>query len=842
METNRSTATNNGQTSYRCYAVALVCVLLADFNRFFPKLVGKVASLCLDFDYGVGTCVLLAAIVALTIYKSVKYIKNKTIIDHYTTSLLLWCVLTYVYYRWCSNAFFYEELVGEVKYADVLWGCGLWLLLLSLCLRLAKRKDEDEAVCETPAEFISDQPISDNSEDKLYFGAYVAQIAQGVMTKKSKSYSIAIVSTWGDGKTSFMNLLKNELEKHDDIVLIEFNPRHSASVANIQSDFFALLTHSLLKYHTNLLYILSRYVSALGIKSNGFIVGVENWFVKPNSLKERERMDRIMREIGKKLVVFIDDFDRLTRDEILEIFKLIDNNAAFPNTNFITAFDKQYVESVLNIYGQKDSNAYSDKFFTLQFHLPLRSDLTYLSYMVDLIAENTTLDIVQLRELIYSKKLLFAPRIHNMRDAKRFANLFIQDYTTTVGEVFLLDYMLISLIKFAHYDEYKLLYKKEYVEGDGLFSSSFYVLKEQYCARNDFQSQRQTIVLPKSIDILRDIFPESMEGLDREETFLSVIRVNRFNVYFENKIFGKIPQKELNELFNVEEDEVMTKLCTWDSMKLLIDVESFLLYLPWNNFQSNGSPDTEKFKKYVRVVMLYMKHMGENNSLSMNVLLSRILYKPNLASISNYGMTDEGYKAFMMEMIRRFNPDHCCSYLLNSLMDKKHDKQTENDYFVKAGDLQEYLLTSLNAALDEAQDYSLDLLTKYQRCIDSIATNGTIVIIKEANKAMREFLEKKDRNHVFLDKFLYKNQQGKNDFIRIEFNPFARHIFNVTNDTKSDNFLEYVENSSVDEELKEAIKTVWKLAKSTGFNEMIYVDVPGSNEMNWTDLVKHLQC
>ncbi|MFK2275891.1 hypothetical protein ACIXO6_04275 [Bacteroides fragilis] len=49
---------------------------------------------------------------------------------------------------------------------------------------------------------------------------------------------------------------------------------------------------------------------------------------------EKEKLDMALKILPKKVVVFLEDFDRLFKEEIIEVFKLIDGNAAFPNLVF----------------------------------------------------------------------------------------------------------------------------------------------------------------------------------------------------------------------------------------------------------------------------------------------------------------------------------------------------------------------------------------------------------------------------------------------------------------------------------------------------------------------------
>ena len=61
----------------------------------------------------------------------------------------------------------------------------------------------------------------------------------------------------------------------------------------------------------------------------------------------------------------------MTTDEILEVFKLITKNAAFKNTVFITTYDKNYINGMLEqnlCVPQKQR--FSDKYFNMEIDLP----------------------------------------------------------------------------------------------------------------------------------------------------------------------------------------------------------------------------------------------------------------------------------------------------------------------------------------------------------------------------------------------------------------------------------------------------------------------------------------
>src|SRR5258708_7345512 len=61
----------------------------------------------------------------------------------------------------------------------------------------------------------------------------------------------------------------------------------------------------------------------------------------------KTRVSKILVEAGHRVVVFIDDIDRLDRREIHAILKLIKLSASFQNTAYVLAFDDEMVSASL---------------------------------------------------------------------------------------------------------------------------------------------------------------------------------------------------------------------------------------------------------------------------------------------------------------------------------------------------------------------------------------------------------------------------------------------------------------------------------------------------------------
>ena len=74
-------------------------------------------------------------------------------------------------------------------------------------------------------EFSNDRPLSDKQSDYLNRAPFAAQIAKMLHgLPEGTGLVVGIHGSWGDGKTTVLNLLQNELSNSNSIVVRDFNP------------------------------------------------------------------------------------------------------------------------------------------------------------------------------------------------------------------------------------------------------------------------------------------------------------------------------------------------------------------------------------------------------------------------------------------------------------------------------------------------------------------------------------------------------------------------------------------------------------------------------------------
>ncbi len=251
-------------------------------------------------------------------------------------------------------------------------------------------------------ELIVDEPIIGDSAtpDRLNR----VQLARAAATllrdqHRGKGFVLAIEGAWGSGKTSFCNLMKGELKlssPKDLPMVVNFNPWLFADRDQLTKAFLKQLSASLslpdidgiqkgaaqkIKTVTRIAKVAKRLpvigelgelLEELQAAMNEYADALENMAdAKKFDLESRKRkVTHALERIGRPIVVFVDDLDRLVPAEIFEMIRLIKAVGDFPYLRYVVTYDSKYVVAALKQYGLPDPNSYLEKIFQVRFPLP----------------------------------------------------------------------------------------------------------------------------------------------------------------------------------------------------------------------------------------------------------------------------------------------------------------------------------------------------------------------------------------------------------------------------------------------------------------------------------------
>lgn len=173
-------------------------------------------------------------------------------------------------------------------------------------------------------------------------------------------------------------------------------------------------------------------------------------------VETRDKVGNILRKHGKKIVIFIDDIDRLDRRDIQTLFKLVRLSGDFDHTTYVLAFDDAIVSEALGeAYGTGDPLAgrrFLEKIVQVPLHLPpARPDkLRDLMFAAcdRVIAENDIeLNEADGLELGHALMEAFGAALRTPRRVKLFDNAISFAIPILKGEVRVVDQIQIEALR-----------------------------------------------------------------------------------------------------------------------------------------------------------------------------------------------------------------------------------------------------------------------------------------------------------------------------------------------------------------------------------------------------------
>lgn len=321
-----------------------------------------------------------------------------------------------------------------------------------------------------------DNPITFPEEDTIGRTSFAKSFAKQILSlDASKGSVVGVLGAWGSGKTSFINLARNELN-HVDITILDFNPWMFSGAEQLMQSFFYELSAQL-----RLRPELSKVGDAIGtygeiFSGMGWIPFVGPWVERGHKASDvisqimkgrkegigtqRKKIENALYDFNKKIIVVIDDIDRLSTPEIRDIFKLVRLTANFPNIIYVVAFDRYRVENALSEEGINGRD-YLEKILQIAVDIP---PIPYqvLSTQILTAIDTAIKDIEKtgpFDEQIWPDIFMevIRPLIKTMRDVRRYAVNIHGTIASLDGEVALQDVLALEAVRIFLPDVFKAM-------------------------------------------------------------------------------------------------------------------------------------------------------------------------------------------------------------------------------------------------------------------------------------------------------------------------------------------------------------------------------------------------
>jgi hypothetical protein len=310
----------------------------------------------------------------------------------------------------------------------------------------------------------TDAPISDPRLDVFDREPFARRIADTIGERKDpSSLVVGIYGPWGDGKTTVLNFIRGRLKDYPSIICVSFNPWRMEGEQALLQGFFATLADVLDKELTTssekLGDVLKKYGALLKVAPGGWgdaAVGAGTALSAVSLDELRDRISGLLRDADRRVVIIMDDIDRLDRVEIQAIFRLIKLTGDFENTAYVLAFDEQMVAGAIGEkYASSSNQSYEaginflEKIVQVPLHLPPPSPDALRQYCFGLVDEAlhesaTEMSQNQVNEFVRHFIDGIQIRLKTPRMAKRYANALHFALTILKGETYTPDLLLVE--------------------------------------------------------------------------------------------------------------------------------------------------------------------------------------------------------------------------------------------------------------------------------------------------------------------------------------------------------------------------------------------------------------
>ena len=342
---------------------------------------------------------------------------------------------------------------------------------------------------------------SDKKKDFLRrrpFAKRIANLINSLGDDYDDSVVIGIEGEWGVGKTSLINFILEEIHLNDNNIVIEFNPWNFSNQNELIKEFFSLIAEGLNQNYKKRTDWWSRFKnwmserfgrqsvaktvggymskllehSEIEVSPSASIFAILGFITfrltgrlkfrrgSDNSLEEqKKKINEHIKDTGKRIVIVIDDIDRLDSDETKLIFKLVRLTASFPYTVFLLAYDRVKVGKRMDergIDGQDviKGEEYLKKIIQQPFLVPkpAREDIYgELDRAIGLELKNrgfSTEEVDEPRLRTFTGTLEFREFFQTVRDIRRYINSLRLDLKfLDKREVNPVDFVVIEVIR-----------------------------------------------------------------------------------------------------------------------------------------------------------------------------------------------------------------------------------------------------------------------------------------------------------------------------------------------------------------------------------------------------------
>lgn len=430
--------------------------------------------------------------------------------DH-LLALVIVAAISLVFIRRSSLMFLLRRCRSATVYdASVLWAACtffVWLesgwsarvlfVLAGLLLTCAIARLRTPFTVDANSLVKVDRPIRTFSEDKLDRKPLIHSLVARLISDGAPV--VALIGAYGDGKTSILYLLENELKSQKTIV-VQFKSSLPGDDLTLVSTLFNSISKQLRNrfFVRRLRNVLRRFARRISGLIPSAPSGLKDVFSEKSQQDELQELTEKLATLPvHRVVVLLDDMDRMQGSELRMLLKIIRATEDYPKLSFVCAFNKKALVDALirhqvidritlsfastgdfvpsgTAVGQisaDDTRAgyeFLEKFFPVQVPVPKLDDGQIgkeFNFRFNQFAERSGMSMLPEDTAAFDEafrpfwKPHFLPSLNNLRKINSYFNALNASFSLVKDEVNLIDFMCIELLRQTDPEVYEQVFK-----------------------------------------------------------------------------------------------------------------------------------------------------------------------------------------------------------------------------------------------------------------------------------------------------------------------------------------------------------------------------------------------
>lgn len=315
----------------------------------------------------------------------------------------------------------------------------------------------------------ADRPSSNPQDDLFGHAPFAESLANSICRYPGNDgLVLALYGPWGSGKSTVLSYVRHFLElrlEAEQPAIVTFNPWWFSGQDNLARAFLgqmqAVLPAKNAKFK-KLGDLLGDFAEGVGglIDLSGMTGGAGGKIGKligmitkrkPKDVPAlKSEISKILRDAQTRILVIVDDIDRLTPEETRQLFTVIKALADFPNVVYLLAFDREVAAQAIEQQSGMPGERYLEKIIQVPFELPPVDRVALRAALfkrLDEILGDTSDGLFD--QSYWTNAFLdgIDPLIQVPRDVVRFTNTLAVTYPTVRGEVNPVDFIALEALR-----------------------------------------------------------------------------------------------------------------------------------------------------------------------------------------------------------------------------------------------------------------------------------------------------------------------------------------------------------------------------------------------------------